>query len=31
MELVEMLRQEGSRLPAGERVHVAVMPTETFF
>jgi RIO-like serine/threonine protein kinase len=31
MELVEMLRDEGSRLPAGERVHVAVMPTETFF
>jgi hypothetical protein len=31
MELVTTLRDEGSRLPAGERVHVAVMPTETFF
>jgi len=30
-ELVEMLRGEASGLPAGERVHVAVMPTETFF
>ncbi len=30
-ELVEALRDEGSRLPAGERVHVAVLPTETFF
>lgn len=30
-ELVETLRNEGARLPAGERVHVAVLPTETFF
>ena len=31
IELVETLRSEGARLPAGERVHVAVMATETFF
>ena len=30
-ELVETLRVEGARLPPGERVHVAVLPTETFF
>ena len=30
-DLVEDLREEGSRLPAGERMHVAVLPTETFF
>ena len=30
-ELVEMLRGEASDLPAGERVHVAVLQTETFF
>jgi hypothetical protein len=30
-ELVDALRDEGSHLPAGERVHVAVLPTETFF
>jgi len=30
-ELVEMLRGEASGLPSGERVHVAVLPTETFF
>ena len=31
MELVHVLRNEGSRLGAGERIHVAVLPTETFF
>jgi hypothetical protein len=31
MELSDALRHEGSRLPAGERLHVAVLPTETFF
>jgi len=31
IELVEVLRNEGSQLRAGERVHVAVLPTETFF
>ena len=31
LDLVETLRAEGARLPAGERVHVAVLPTETFF
>ncbi|HEU4877954.1 MAG TPA: hypothetical protein VFT21_00785 [Gemmatimonadaceae bacterium] len=31
IQLVETLRDEGSRLPTGERVHVAVLPTETFF
>jgi hypothetical protein len=31
IELVETLRSEGASLPAGERLHVAVLPTETFF
>jgi len=31
LDLVETLRAEGARLSAGERVHVAVLPTETFF
>jgi len=31
IELVEMLRKESAQVPAGERVHVAVLPTETFF
>jgi hypothetical protein len=31
LDLVETLRVEGAHLPAGERVHVAVLPTETFF
>lgn len=31
VELVETLRSEAARLPGGERVHVAVLPTETFF
>ena len=31
IELVETLRNEASRLSAGERMHVAVLPTETFF
>jgi hypothetical protein len=31
MELVDVLKDEGARLPAGERVHVAVLPTEMFF
>ena len=30
-ELVDVLRAETTRLPAGERLHVAVLPTETFF
>ncbi|HET9682705.1 MAG TPA: hypothetical protein VFP15_01305 [Gemmatimonadaceae bacterium] len=30
-ELVDTLRAEAARLPAGERLHVAVLPTETFF
>ena len=30
-ELVETLRGEAADLPAGERVHVAVLQTETFF
>lgn len=30
-ELVDTLRGETSRLPMGERLHVAVLPTETFF
>ena len=30
-ELIQSLREESSRLPAGERVHVAVLPTESFF
>ena len=29
--LVDALRHEAGRLPAGERLHVAVLPTETFF
>lgn len=29
--LSEALRSEARRLPAGERLHVAVLPTETFF
>jgi len=30
-ELVGTLRGETTRLPAGERLHVAVLPTDTFF
>lgn len=30
-ELTDALRDEADRLPEGERLHVAVMPTETFF
>ncbi len=30
-ELVHTLRGETARLPTGERLHVAVLPTETFF
>jgi hypothetical protein len=30
-ELVEALRGEAGALPAGERLHVAVLPTESFF
>jgi hypothetical protein len=30
-ELVATLRKEIPHLPAGERLHVAVLPTETFF
>ena len=30
-ELLTSLRAETGRLPAGERLHVAVLPTETFF
>ena len=30
-ELIESLREESSSLPAGERVHVAMLPTESFF
>ena len=30
-ELVATLRHESTRLPTGERLHVAVLPTETFF
>ena len=29
--LVETLRDAANRLPAGERLHVALVPTETFF
>lgn len=29
--LVESLRAEADQLPAGERLHVAVLPTDTFF
>lgn len=30
-ELLTSLRAETERLPPGERLHVAVLPTETFF
>jgi hypothetical protein len=30
-ELVAALREEAGRLDEGERLHVAVLPTETFF
>ena len=30
-ELSDALRSEAGRLPPGERLHVAVLPTETFF
>lgn len=30
-ELADALREETRRLPPGERLHVAVLPTETFF
>lgn len=30
-ELLTSLRAETERLPLGERLHVAVLPTETFF
>ena len=30
-ELLEALRGERTRLPHGEHLHVAVLPTETFF
>lgn len=30
-ELVNLLRAETALLPSGERLHVAVLPTETFF
>ena len=30
-ELVGTLRDETSRLPLGERLHVAVLPTDVFF
>lgn len=30
-ELVQSLRDEVNRLSAGERLHVAVLPTESFF
>jgi hypothetical protein len=30
-ELVNTLRDEAARLPTGERMHVAVLSTETFF
>jgi hypothetical protein len=29
--LVDTLRAEAGRLPAGERLHVTVLPTDTFF
>lgn len=31
LELVDTLREKAKHLPAGERMHVAVLPTETFF
>ena len=30
-ELLDTLRREAGQFPAGERLHVAVLPTETFF
>jgi hypothetical protein len=30
-ELVETLRTDAARMPEGERLHVAVLPTESFF
>ena len=30
-ELVNVMRGETAHLPAGERLHVAVLPTDTFF
>ncbi len=30
-DLVALLRHDAGQLPAGERLHVAVLPTETFF
>jgi hypothetical protein len=30
-EVVETLRAETSQLPVGDRLHVAVLPTDTFF
>lgn len=30
-ELVAILRDDAGRLPPGERLHVAVLPTDTFF
>ena len=30
-ELIESFREEAATLPAGERVHVAMLPTESFF
>lgn len=30
-DLIEALRAESAALPAGERLHVAVLPTESFF
>jgi hypothetical protein len=30
-ELLDSLRAETAQLPPGERLHVAVLPTETFF
>lgn len=30
-EMLGALRAEASELPAGERLHVAVLPTESFF
>ena len=31
VELLDTLRAEAEQLPPGERLHVAVLPTETFF
>jgi hypothetical protein len=30
-DLVDALRREAEGLPSGERLHAAVVPTETFF